>query len=160
MTSTTPVEPAPRAPRPTRRPRRARTAERPVLGRTRLPWRIAGYTLIIALASLYVLPFVIQLVTSFKTDPDAAAHPLALWPGTPTTAAYQRLFGIAESHETVPFLRWLGNSALVTVLVTTGRVLFDSMAGYALARLHFPGRRLLFVLLLAVMAVPGVVLLI
>ncbi|MFG2737735.1 carbohydrate ABC transporter permease [Streptomyces harbinensis] len=166
MTPTTPVEPdtrAPRAPRPprtTRRPPRARAVERPVLGRTRLPWRIAGYTLIIALASLYVLPFVIQLATSFKTDPDAAANPLALWPGTPTAAAYQRLFGIAESHETVPFLRWLGNSALVTVLVTAGRVLFDSMAGYALARLRFPGRRLLFVLLLAVMAVPGVVLLI
>jgi multiple sugar transport system permease protein len=58
------------------------------------------------------------------------------------------------------FPRWLGNSVLVTVLVTAGRVFFDSLAGYALARLRFRGRRSLFSALLAVMAVPGVVLLI
>ncbi|CAL9348131.1 L-arabinose transport system permease protein AraQ [Streptomyces sp. enrichment culture] len=164
MTTTTtagPPAPAPRGtPRRPRRARRVRTTEQPVLGRSPVIWRVLGYTLVIGLASLYVMPFVIQLATSFKTNPDAAANPLSLWPATPTTAAYQRLFGLSESHETVPFLRWLGNSAFVTVLVTAGRVLFDSMAGYALARLKFPGRRLLFLFLLAVMAVPGIVLLI
>ncbi len=90
-----------------------------------------GYALIVALGLLYVLPFVIQLVTGFKTDPDAASHPLALVPSTPTTAAYQRLFGLSRAGDRVPFFRWLGNSAFVAVLVTAGRVLFDSMAGYA-----------------------------
>ncbi len=134
-------------------------AERPVLPRTRPVGRVLGYALVVGMALLYLLPFVIQLSTSFKTDPEAAGNPLSVWPGTPTMAAYQRLFGLSES-DSVPFLRWLGNSAVVTVLVTTGRVLFDSMAGYALARLRFPGRALLFAGLLAVMAVPGVVLLI
>ncbi|GAB2922294.1 carbohydrate ABC transporter permease [Streptomyces mayteni] len=137
-----------------------RAPEAPVLPRFAVPWRAVGYTLVAGLALLYVLPFAIQLATSFKTMPDAAANPLTLWPATPTTAAYERLFGIADSAESVPFLRWLGNSTVVTILVTAGRVLFDSMAGYALARLHFPGRRLLFVLLLSIMSVPGVVLLI
>ncbi|MFJ2202886.1 carbohydrate ABC transporter permease [Streptomyces violaceusniger] len=133
---------------------------RPVLGRFPLPLRALGYALVVGAALLYLLPFALQLVTGFKTDPDAAAHPLGLVPTTPTTAAYQRLFGLSQAGDGVPFLRWLGNSTLVAVLVTAGRVLFDSMAGYALARLRFPGRSLLFGFVLGVMAVPGVALLI
>jgi multiple sugar transport system permease protein len=58
------------------------------------------------------------------------------------------------------FARWFTNSVIVAVFVTAGRLLFDSMAGYALARLRFRGRRAVFSAVLAVMAVPGVVLLI
>ncbi|MGW3955865.1 carbohydrate ABC transporter permease [Streptomyces sp. NPDC004752] len=140
--------------------RAVRTQHRPVLGRYPLPLRIAGYVLVAGLGLLYILPFVLQLVTGFKTDPDAASHPLSLMPVTPTTAAYQRLFGLSQAGDGVPFLRWLSNSAVVAVVVTAGRVLFDSMAGYALARLRFPGRGLLFGSVLALMAVPGVALLI
>jgi multiple sugar transport system permease protein len=49
---------------------------------------------------------------------------------------------------------------IVVVFVTLGRLLFDSMAGYALARLRFRGRGAVFAAILAVMAVPSVVLLI
>ncbi|MFD4759636.1 carbohydrate ABC transporter permease [Streptomyces sp. NPDC058439] len=133
---------------------------RPVLSRFGLPWRVVGYSAVLGLGLLYLLPFVLQLVTGFKTDPDAAAHPLALLPTTPTTAAYQRLLGLSRAADGVPFLRWLGNSALIAVLVTAGRVLFDSMAGYALARLRFRGRSVLFGFVLTVIAVPGVALLI
>jgi multiple sugar transport system permease protein len=52
------------------------------------------------------------------------------------------------------------NSLIVTVLVTTGRVFFVSLAGYSLARLRFPGRQGVYLMLVAVMSVPGVVLLI
>ncbi|WP_392675760.1 carbohydrate ABC transporter permease [Streptomyces sp. LN785] len=133
---------------------------RPVLSRFALPWRLVGYAAVLGLGLLYLLPFVLQLATGFKTDPDAAAHPLALLPTSPTTAAYQRLLGLSQAADGVPFLRWLGNSTLVAVLVTAGRVLFDSLAGYALARLRFRGRSVLFGFVLAVMAVPGVALLI
>ncbi|GAA1088671.1 carbohydrate ABC transporter permease [Streptomyces javensis] len=133
---------------------------RPVLGRFPLPLRVLGYALVVGVGLVYLLPFALQLVTGFKTDPDAAAHPLGLVPTTPTTAAYQRLFGLSQAGDGVPFLRWLGNSTLVAVLVTAGRVLFDSMAGYALARLRFRGRSLLFGFVVGVMAVPGVALLI
>lgn len=136
------------------------TEERPVLGRFPRPLRIGGYALLLGFALLYLLPFLIQLATSFKTDPDAAAHPMSLLPDNGTLAAYRELFGLDGSVNDVPFLRWLGNTALVAVCVTAGRVLFDSMAGYALARLRFAGRRLLFAFVLAVLAVPGVVLLI
>ncbi|MFD9606178.1 carbohydrate ABC transporter permease [Streptomyces sp. NPDC059970] len=146
--------------RPSPRRRAPHDRGHPVLSRFRLPWRLVGYAAVLGLGLLYLLPFVLQLVTGFKTDPDAAAHPLGMLPTTPTTAAYQRLFGLSQAADGVPFLRWLGNSALVAVAVTVGRVLFDSMAGYALARLRFRGRTALFGFVLAVMAVPGVALLI
>jgi multiple sugar transport system permease protein len=75
-------------------------------------------------------------------------------PQTFTTEAYERLFLASD------FPLWFQNSAIVTLTVTLGRVLFDSLAGYALARLPFRGRGVVFALLIAVMAVPNVVLLI
>jgi multiple sugar transport system permease protein len=120
--------------------------------------RLFAVVLLCAIGLFYVLPFAIQLVTSFKTDPDAAAHPLSLIPDPFDATSYRRLFG--GGSEAVPFGRWLFNSAFVTVCITGGRVFFDSLAGYALARLDFRGRAALFNGLLAVMSVPGVVLLI
>ncbi|WP_171904130.1 carbohydrate ABC transporter permease [Streptomyces abyssalis] len=135
------------------------TDERPVLARFPRPARLAGYALLLGFALLYALPFLVQLSTSFKTDPEAASHPLSLLPQAPTTAVFDKLSGSGEAGS-VPFMRWLGNSTLVTVVVTLGRVLFDSAAGYALARLRFRGRVVLTAFLIAVMAVPPVVLLI
>lgn len=112
------------------------------------------YLLLIGVAVLYIFPFLIDLATSFKTEPDAAANPLSLIPQTWTTAAYQKLFFNSD------FPIWFKNTAFVTVTVTLGRVFFDSLAGYALARLQFRGRSVIFAALIAVMAVPGVVLLI
>lgn len=136
------------------------TDERPVLARFPRPARLAGYALLLGFALLYALPFLVQLATSFKSDPEAAADPLSLWPAAPTAAVFEQLTGSGGSGEGVPFMRWLGNSTLVTVVVTLGRVLFDSAAGYALARLRFRGRALLVTFVVAVMAVPPVVLLI
>jgi multiple sugar transport system permease protein len=116
--------------------------------------QILIYALLIAVAVLYIFPFLIDVATSFKTEPDAAANPLSLVPQTWTAAAYQRLFFNSD------FPIWFKNTALVTVLVTLGRVFFDSLAGYALARLRFRGRNVIFLALIGVMAVPGVVLLI
>lgn len=115
--------------------------------------RVAGYTLLVVFALVYIYPFLIQLATSFKTEQDSTAHPLSLWPDPVTTAAFGRL---ADAD----YPRWFLNSFVVSLLVTVGRVFFDSLAGYALARLRFRGRSALFAAVIAVMAVPGVVLLI
>jgi multiple sugar transport system permease protein len=115
---------------------------------------VALYVVLIALAALYIFPFLVSIATSFKTEPEAASSPLSLIPQTATLAAYDKL--LTE----YPFPRWFANSVVVTLLVTVGRVLFDSMAGYALARIPFRGRSVIFATLIAVMAVPNVVLLI
>ncbi|MGN6271806.1 MAG: carbohydrate ABC transporter permease [Protaetiibacter sp.] len=113
-----------------------------------------SYVLLVALALIYIYPFLISISGSFKTDAEATQQPLGLLPATWTFAAYERLF------TSVPLLQWAGNSLFITVIVTTGRVFFDSLAGYALSRLHFRGRAVIFACLVAVMAVPNVVLLI
>jgi multiple sugar transport system permease protein len=112
------------------------------------------YALLVLVAVVYIFPFLIDVATSFKTEPDAAANPLSLIPQTWTTAAYERLFLNSD------FPIWFKNSLIVTVFVTIGRVFFDSLAGYALARLQFRGRNVVFAVLVAIMAVPNVVLLI
>jgi multiple sugar transport system permease protein len=112
-----------------------------------------GYSALVVFALLYIFPFIIQIGTSFKTDADATANPLNPIPETFTTAAYQSLF-----QQDLPL--WFGNSVIVAVFVTAGRVFFDSLAGYALARLRFRGRGAVTIAIVATMAVPGVVLLI
>ncbi|MFF5171124.1 carbohydrate ABC transporter permease [Micromonospora sp. NPDC000089] len=116
--------------------------------------RFLGYAILIFFGLVFLYPFVIQLSNALKTEPDATANPLSPFPDPLTTASFERIFAGTN------FPLWLGNSLLVTVLVTLGRVFFDSLAGYALARLRFKGRAGLFAAVIAVMAVPGVVLLI
>lgn len=108
---------------------------------------------------LYLGPFLIQLVTTFKTDPDAAQNPVSLFPDPLTTDAWDTVRG-GNPAIAVPARRWVMNSFIVTVCVTAGRVVLASLAGYALARLKFPGRRIVSGGLIAVLAVPGIVLLI
>ncbi|WP_144127203.1 carbohydrate ABC transporter permease [Catellatospora sichuanensis] len=122
-------------------------------GRT-LASHFVGYAVLIFFALVFLYPFVIQLANAFKSEPDAAANPLAPLPDPVTTAAFTRIF------EGTGFPRWVGNSLVVTTVVTAGRVFLDSLAGYALARLHFRGRAAVTGAVVAVMAVPGVVLLI
>ena len=125
----------------TRRRRRAR------------PTTILFYVALVVVAAIYIYPFILQIGTSFKTDGDSTYNPLNPFPTNPTTAAYQTL-------TTVDFPLWFWNSTIVTFFVTIGRVLLCSAAGYALSRLKFGGRKVVLAAILAVMAVPGVVLLI
>jgi multiple sugar transport system permease protein len=128
--------------------RRERLTTKAIVARSGL------YAVLVVIAIIYIFPFLINIATSFKTEPEAASNPLSLIPQTFTTAAYAKLFLNSD------FPIWFGNSVLVTVVVTLGRVFFDSLAGYALARLHFRGRNIVFAGLIAVMAVPSIVLLI
>jgi multiple sugar transport system permease protein len=129
------------------------TARRGPTGRALLG-RSFVYAILVVLALIYITPFLINVATSFKTDAEAASDPLSLIPATWTTAAYERLFLFSD------FPTWFKNSVVITIFVTAGRVFLNSLAGYALARLEFRGRGFVFAMLIAVMAVPGVVLLI
>jgi multiple sugar transport system permease protein len=115
---------------------------------------VMTYSFLLALAVVYIFPFLIAVATSFKTEPNATANPLGLTPSPVTTSAFHQLYKDQD------FLTWVKNSAIVTLGVTFLRVFLDSLAGYALARLRFRGRGAAFATVVAVMAVPGVVLLI
>lgn len=145
MGTTTTERPTTASPAPPPAPRAGRSFR----------WTTAtSYTVLAVLALVYVLPFVVQLANSFKTDAAAAANPLDLVPAPPTLSAYVQLF------QGLPFGLAATNSVVVALSVTAGRVFFSSLAGYALARLRFRGSSLVMAAFLAVIAVPPVVLLI
>lgn len=145
MSATTEAPPATRR-EPQHRPGNRRTS--PLS-----PGRLGLYAALLFFAIIYLYPFLIQLVTSVKTNADATDNPLGLVPDPFNFAAFDRL-------SSTDFPLWFVNSTWVAVSVTLGRVFFDSLAGYALARIKFKGRSAVFTAIIAVMAVPGIVLLI
>lgn len=118
-----------------------------------------AYAVLVVGLLLYLGPFVIQVVTSFKTDPDAAQNPMSLVPDPVSLDAWNTVLGNNPAVQ-MPVGRWLFNSFFVTISVTAGRVVLGSLAGYALARLRFRGRSVVSAGLIAVIAVPVIVLLI
>ncbi|KRF25157.1 MULTISPECIES: carbohydrate ABC transporter permease [unclassified Phycicoccus] len=123
-------------------------------------WKLTlFYVILVAFAVIYLYPFLIQTATSFKSNASATDNPLSLVPNPLDLSTWKRIFGIG-GDTSLPIMRWLTNSVVVTVVITAARVFLDSMAGYALSRLRFRGRGFLFSTVLAVMSVPGVALLI
>jgi multiple sugar transport system permease protein len=117
--------------------------------------RVAAYVVLIAVALAMFVPFVFSLATSLKTNAEANRLTWAtmLWPANPTLDAYRTL------TET-PIKRWFFNSAFVAAIWIIGRAVIDSMAGYAFARMRFPGRDLLFLAIISTLMVPPIVLII
>lgn len=100
-------------------------------------------------AVVTVGPFLWLLSTSLKgTGENLFAYPPKLLPEQPTLANYARVL------ESQPMLAYLRNSALVAVMAVCCNLLFSSLAGFALSRLSFRGRGLIFAALLASMLMP------
>jgi len=110
--------------------------------------RRLAFTILIAYALLMFVPFAWTVVTSFKTQPDALN--LSWIPNPFTTEGWETAFNRLDP--TLP--RLFFNSALIATAVTLSNVALGSMAGYAFARLRFPGREVLFVLVLATLMIP------
>ncbi len=116
---------------------------------------------VVAKAVLYLLlgggmvvmvgPFVWMLVGSFKTEAEVRQVPPTWLPENPTLANYGTLF------DRLDFPTYFTNSAAVAILTTVGNLLFCSAAGYALAKLRFPGKRVLFTVVLGTIMVPSIV---
>lgn len=119
--------------------------------------RTIGYVVLIFFALVFIMPFVLSLTTSFKSLPDIQANPVSLV-ADPAYGGWttEGIEGLNTSQVKLP--RWTVNSVIVTVVVVILRIAIDALAGYALARMRFPGRGLIFALVLAVMAIPAIVL--
>jgi multiple sugar transport system permease protein len=124
------------------------TAAQPVGDRSARTRRILAYVLLIGYALLMFVPFVWTIVTSLKTSPDAVR--LTFIPDPITFQGWDTAFnGLSPG-----LLQLFFNSALIAAVVTITNVFLGAMAGYAFARLRFPGRELLFILVLATLMIP------
>lgn len=150
---------------------------------------IVGIAILILFAIIEIMPFVLTIANSFKCDPAVTDRPAAFIPVPPfgvqcevtdpatgqvsRLTAEQQTSGITfnpsyNGYETIlryagpnsNLPRWALNTVVYAVLVMLLRLGLDSLAGYALARLRFPGNRIIFFIVLGTLMIPGVVMLI
>jgi multiple sugar transport system permease protein len=123
------------------------------IGESRLS-KVGFYALLILFALFFLLPLLWMVSTAFK--------PFEEWlnpnwiPVNPTLENFTSIF----NDKSLPILNWFFNSFLIAALFTAGILFLDSLAGYAYARLEFPGKNLLFGLMLATLVMPGIMFLI
>ena len=119
------------------------------VGDTGRTWRRRlAYVLLVAYALLMFVPFAWTVITSFKTLPDSTR--LTVIPDPFTVRPWEFVFTELEPNVVVLFT----NSFAIALVVTITNLVLGSLAGYAFARLRFPGRAILFLLVLATLMIP------
>ncbi len=119
--------------------------------------KILLYTILIIYAFVTFYPFMWAVAASFKPLAEITSGNLSLWSDNFTLEQYRYLFDPVSGSL---FPQWLMNSIIISVIGTTVNIFLNTMAGYALARLQFPGRQRIYYGILAMMMVPTQVLLI
>lgn len=121
----------------------------------RRPWeRLLAYIVLGITGFVMVFPFIYMFLSSLKPSAEVVQVPPTLWPSEVRWSNYLEVLNI------VPLGTQLINTIIVTVLVVLGWVLTSVLAGYAFARLEFPGREWLFGAYLATLMVPFAVLIV
>lgn len=107
--------------------------------------RLVWMTVAAILALMMVFPLLWMVSIAFKGAQESFSSALL-----PTTPTLENFFHVLTE---VPFVRYMLNSFFVSVTVTVVALFFHSMAGYALARLRFPGRELIFLAIFSTLLV-------
>jgi multiple sugar transport system permease protein len=115
--------------------------------------RLNNLLVFLALVGLGVLMVIIPIgwmvITALKEPQQIFAWPPVYWPDP------IRWQNFSDVMTQIPFLRYAGNSLLIASLNIIGRLLSCTLVAYSFARLRFPGRNLLFMLLLSTLMIPG-----
>lgn len=99
-------------------------------------------------ALVMLIPFAWSVSTALKPLSLSMQYPPVWWPHPFVWTNFTDVFRL------VPFARWFMNSGITAGAVTLGNLIIDSLAGYALARIDFKGRNLLFIAIVAMLMVP------
>ncbi|WP_425501870.1 carbohydrate ABC transporter permease [Saccharibacillus deserti] len=110
--------------------------------------RILAYVLSTVAALSILFPFWITVSNALMTEAESAAYPPKLWPSG------LHLDNFAQVLNTIPILRFIMNSFVVSSAITIGCLITSCMAAYAFAFLRFPGKRIIFALFLSTMMIP------
>ncbi|MGQ9552973.1 MAG: carbohydrate ABC transporter permease [Anaerolineae bacterium] len=113
-----------------------------------------AFLLVLALAAISLFPLYFCTITAFKPPADVATVPPSLVIRRVSLENFRQFLegtGVANA----PVGRWFLNSSLVTIVNTFGGLLVSSLAGYSFARKNFPGRRLVFSLIISTILIPG-----
>ena len=119
------------------------------LSRERLLGRTVHYLVLSAIAVVTIYPFWWTLITALSTEGDVYAFPPPLLPTKPS------LVNFVEVFKTINLLAFYKNSILIAVATVIGTLVICSLAAYPLARMQFPGRKLVFGAIVATMILPS-----
>ncbi|PKO09528.1 MAG: carbohydrate ABC transporter permease [Chloroflexi bacterium HGW-Chloroflexi-2] len=114
------------------------------------------YFVLIVVALLVVIPLIWMLSTSFKLKSQLFTKEIYWIPKVVTLENYTKIL----DNPSTPIGLWFRNSLFVAVITTAAKLVIDSLAGYAYARMKFPGRNKIFNLLLVTLFLPGVMFLV
>ena len=108
--------------------------------------KILIYLFLILLALLFLVPVFYVMYNSLLPKRYIGSFVMpSLW----SLDNYKELFS------ELPIMKWYGNTAISTVAVVLGNIFFTPLAGYGLAKLRFPGRKVIFICLMLSMMIPG-----
>ncbi|GAA0355320.1 carbohydrate ABC transporter permease [Bacillus horti] len=122
--------------------------------RKRILFRVISYGLLIGWVIITMIPLYWMFISSFRDTAISASFRPEWFPSNMSISTYIRFLTTTDA------IRWLLNSLYVSTILTISNVIFASLAGYAFAKLKFPGRNTIFWVLLATMMIPAQVTLI
>ncbi len=110
--------------------------------------KLAALLVLLFLLFIILYPFVWMLVTSFKAEADIVSWPPKLFSGEFGLESYRSIW------ERIPFLTYYKNTLIFALAVTLISLSFDTMAGYAFARMNFKGKNIMFLMVMGTLMVP------
>jgi multiple sugar transport system permease protein len=120
------------------------------LARKPFPWGTVATLLILFIGAVLMIgPFLWIIQSAFGKTTEAFVLPPRWFPQNPSLENFQDVF------DQVPYHQFMLNSIKLAVIVTVGQLLTCSMAAFAFARLRFPGKNILFLVLLSALMIPG-----
>jgi multiple sugar transport system permease protein len=111
--------------------------------------RVAWYTICILIAALMLFPLVMLVLTAIKTPAEAASSPPTYFP---KKISFENFAALNSSGDGL--IRYVLNSIIAAVGTVVGTVILATLGGYGFARFKFPGRGVLFVVILSTLMIP------
>ncbi len=122
---------------------------------------VIRYILLAIFTIIFLGPFIMALLGSFKTTQEVLAWPPTFLPKIWQPQNYTDVWNTSSGGGGgSAFPRWILNSVVLATSVTVAQLFFCSLAGFAFARLRFPGKGFVFAAMLSTLMLPGMVLLI
>ncbi|CEI80547.1 sugar ABC transporter permease [Oceanobacillus oncorhynchi subsp. incaldanensis] len=116
--------------------------------------RIIEYTVLILIACIFVFPLIWMIVSSLKPEASIYTDMNGIKALLPSLNPSDWLQSYKELFNRFDIVQYIFNSVIYAVVITGGSIVVNAMAGYAFARFHFRGKKILFALMLALLIVP------
>ena len=111
--------------------------------------RISSWVIKAIIGLIFISPLIVGVLFSVQSDDVLGMYPLKLITDNPTLANYITVF------QKVPLLTYLKSSFIMCAMAITSQIILSTLAAYGFVFFEFPGKKLLFTLILSTMMIPG-----